>query len=954
MDEKERAGTGPYGLPSKPGPYGPGGASGGGGHSAERPSVRKTERDELPPLLRESHAIKSNRTSNGPYGALYGVPRQEKPSKREETHRVPAQDEAPADTLPDEAVVSPRDESENGAAGREADPFVSDLRICESPEIVGRIERLEHGDPEIVPTFDVADPAERDPDSSFSQVRISGHIRTSDGKALHSKRDDPFGTMGTSQPDPFFRAPRDQPYHGSLASASQPEPSLSPDFESEPSLSVSDPLRSKEEPEEEPGLESLAAELRFPEPEAPKIVPSWGDCGYPKVTEDANDILKREPVLPAYPSAEDSSGPETIAAAEPELRRVEPDPVASGWDVFDDDGYEAAPEISERDESFDADVRETASGQERDEEDEDEEPEVKDSSDDEESEDEETQGEKPKRPSWLERRRAKKEAKKKAKSEAAEERKRKKAEEDERKKAARAIKKTKDEVPKGMEDQDAMDGSDAEERMDRKEKKKKEKKEKPPKPVKEKKEKKEKKPRSPRAPWGFGRFVRKLASWALLLSVLGGLGLGGWKVYSDPELRSLLTDVAKLKKKMEQLIAPMMKKVSESEPLKPIPLGQDEPTDPLDQNLLSDDVAPPPEEGAEEFDIESLAERVLPATVHVATNNGKVGIGFFVDGGGNFVTNYRTVEGATEIKAAPYGKTYSDVWVRAVDPERDMALLVIMDSLRNPYLRLSAREVGSEAMLLTMENSGVAEYTVSEGSSEGELALERPLLMYRASMSPALSAGPTVGSDGTVVGLSKWSDIFGGGVYFATAGRDLKAFVEENGKNYPKPIREMLPKPRVLKGTAAYPQQGKKNTTPVPHGSLPDDSGFRGVKWGSSLDESAKRFGTLAPAPREGDVFRMFEPKAEIGALKGGLRAKARYGFENGAFRVVVLEFADRIAQDRLLGLLGEVSSAFGNKPEDIGGTYFFWRSAFVDAMASYSAEDEYLELAFMSRGYLK
>ena len=114
------------------------------------------------------------------------------------------------------------------------------------------------------------------------------------------------------------------------------------------------------------------------------------------------------------------------------------------------------------------------------------------------------------------------------------------------------------------------------------------------------------------------------------------------------------------------------------------------------------------------MDYASLVEKVLPSMVAIRTDKA-AGSGFFVSNNGDILTNYHVIEGAREIVATPHNGKPLYAFVKDIDSNKDMALLVVDDTRQTPFLKISATLPRQGDAIMAIGNPRGFEGTVSNG-----------------------------------------------------------------------------------------------------------------------------------------------------------------------------------------------------------------------------------------------
>ena len=154
-----------------------------------------------------------------------------------------------------------------------------------------------------------------------------------------------------------------------------------------------------------------------------------------------------------------------------------------------------------------------------------------------------------------------------------------------------------------------------------------------------------------------------------------------------------------------------------------------------------------------------IIQRSLPATVTIeattASGVGSSGSGFIVEPSGIIITNLHVLRGATMAKISlQNGDVYDRVTVRAVDEQRDIAILQV-PGFRLPTIPLADSDTvrPGEAIVLLGAPLGLR-----GTATTGIVSAIRPFEEYRvfqtdAAASPGNSGGPAINEEGAVVGI---------------------------------------------------------------------------------------------------------------------------------------------------------------------------------------------------------
>ena len=206
----------------------------------------------------------------------------------------------------------------------------------------------------------------------------------------------------------------------------------------------------------------------------------------------------------------------------------------------------------------------------------------------------------------------------------------------------------------------------------------------------------------------------------------------------------------------------------------------------------------------------TIAARAASATVGIRAH-GKRGrvlgsaTGFFVGEGGLLATNYHAIDKAEALKVVlPDGKTLSHVFLVAVDPQHDLALLrVVAPPDMQPLPLGSDQEAAIGDPVYVMGNPLGMNWTFSDGMVSAKRRIgERPMLQITAPISPGSSGGPVLNAAGEVIGIVAMSMTRGQNLNLAVAAENLRALISAGGVALPF-ARSLLPSFSALAGSPA-------------------------------------------------------------------------------------------------------------------------------------------------------
>jgi len=216
-----------------------------------------------------------------------------------------------------------------------------------------------------------------------------------------------------------------------------------------------------------------------------------------------------------------------------------------------------------------------------------------------------------------------------------------------------------------------------------------------------------------------------------------------------------------------------------------------------------------------EKSVRELVSQIGEAVVQVRTPSG-LGSGFIINQDGFLVTNFRVIEGETQISVAVYlqingqlePRVYKQVRIVAINKFEDMALLKIddKDAPKFKYVTLgSADALAVGESVFAIGSPLGLERTVTEGilstktrEFEGELYLQTT-----AQINPGNSGGPLFNMAGEVVGITNMKITFGEGLGFAIPIEGVKYFLDHrdafaySNDNPSNPYRYLEPPSRA-------------------------------------------------------------------------------------------------------------------------------------------------------------
>jgi serine protease Do len=160
--------------------------------------------------------------------------------------------------------------------------------------------------------------------------------------------------------------------------------------------------------------------------------------------------------------------------------------------------------------------------------------------------------------------------------------------------------------------------------------------------------------------------------------------------------------------------------------------------------------------------IPAILAKVEPGVVSIHTNLG-AGTGMILTAGGQVLTNYHVVQGASSVKVTLFNETSGrTATVKGFDQSNDVAILQITGATGLPTVQLGnsdSVQVGDDVIAVGNALNLVGGPTVTEGiiSAKGRTvdpAAPQNLLQTDAAINPGNSGGPLVNADGQVVGMN--------------------------------------------------------------------------------------------------------------------------------------------------------------------------------------------------------
>lgn len=191
-----------------------------------------------------------------------------------------------------------------------------------------------------------------------------------------------------------------------------------------------------------------------------------------------------------------------------------------------------------------------------------------------------------------------------------------------------------------------------------------------------------------------------------------------------------------------------------------------------------------------------IAERALPATVAVQSDNSTIGAGTLIDASGAVLTCYHVISGAAKMSVkCSNGGVFRVRGLSGYSRNTDVAVLRIAGK-GLPYLRLGdSAQLRPGDRVLAVGNPQGLENSVSEGivsavRTVGEFPeqLRRELMedgrdeadtliQFTAPISPGSSGGPLLNGSGEVVGIVAMGVRAADNVYFAIPTSEVKRYI---------------------------------------------------------------------------------------------------------------------------------------------------------------------------------
>ena len=190
------------------------------------------------------------------------------------------------------------------------------------------------------------------------------------------------------------------------------------------------------------------------------------------------------------------------------------------------------------------------------------------------------------------------------------------------------------------------------------------------------------------------------------------------------------------------------------------------------------------------MDYAKLTDIVLSSIVSINTDIA-MGSGFFVSNKGDVLTNYHVIDGAKEIIVTPYDKEPFYALVKDIDPEQDMALIVMKEAEDTPFLKISDTLPRQGEAIMAVGNPRGLDRTVSNGIVSA-LRDNNKWIQFTAPVSPGSSGGALINKHGEVVGMPTKLKIDGQNLNFAIASPVLKRFFEMAKHKSPRAMPKIV------------------------------------------------------------------------------------------------------------------------------------------------------------------
>jgi S1-C subfamily serine protease len=155
-----------------------------------------------------------------------------------------------------------------------------------------------------------------------------------------------------------------------------------------------------------------------------------------------------------------------------------------------------------------------------------------------------------------------------------------------------------------------------------------------------------------------------------------------------------------------------------------------------------------------------VVQKVLPSVVQIKTDQG-LGSGIVFDGGGDIVTNYHVVAGASSYQVTPYSGSAVDATLVGSYQGDDIAVLHVGAAGLHPATFADSSKIPVGAIVMAIGNplglrSSVTEGIVSAFRSsipEGNGVTLPQVIQTSAAINPGNSGGALVDLDGQVIGI---------------------------------------------------------------------------------------------------------------------------------------------------------------------------------------------------------
>ncbi|WP_428266622.1 S1C family serine protease [Haliangium sp.] len=266
-----------------------------------------------------------------------------------------------------------------------------------------------------------------------------------------------------------------------------------------------------------------------------------------------------------------------------------------------------------------------------------------------------------------------------------------------------------------------------------------------------------------------------------------------------------------------------------------------------------------------------IAQRSMPAIVRVEARSGQgsgVGTGFVIASEGRIATNLHVIGGSSEIEVVLLDGTRLPVpTIAAIDPERDLAVLLVTPPEALPVLNLGDSDVvlAGDPVVAIGNPLGVLDYTVSDGliSSVRRVSEELTVLQISAPISQGSSGGPLFNRYGEVIGIATFIAGSGQNLNFGIPSNYLRSLLGRDDGLTPAALNEELARrldarPRPTGGGLSIRRQ-------VPEHDLSLLDGCREESMVEAVEGITKAIQSGAPLYNQGNheaCYRIYEGAA--------------------------------------------------------------------------------------------